>query len=170
MPRHWTAYMMGGATQPQADLLDKLALDLDKLADRLDEAGARPPNAPTKPWRRARHGRGVLEWAGVQGAPTQAQASMAIDFAKAKIAAREAILESPPTPAASPLGDRFLAILNAKDRLLAALGAFDLAAARDPRTEAAGALARELSRTVCERIDTIAGAMEQATEAEETAR
>jgi len=86
MARHWTAYMMGEATQKQADLLDLLATRLDALA-------TKRPETETKPWRTVGTGRGILEWSGVKGAPTKAEASAAITFAQEKIAGREAKIE-----------------------------------------------------------------------------
>lgn len=87
MSKHWTSYMMGEATQKQADYLDQLAAKLDAMI-------AQRPASATAPWREVRDGRGLLEWSGVKGAPTKTEASQAIDFALAKIGAREKSIAS----------------------------------------------------------------------------
>lgn len=87
MAKHWTSYMMGQATQKQADYLDQIAGQLDALLDQR-------PDTETLTWRHVGSGRGLLEWSGCKGAPSKAEASGAIEFGLEKLQARQAKIDA----------------------------------------------------------------------------
>lgn len=87
MSKHWSTYMIAGATQPQCDLLDRLAKELDAAYDERLSIGPL-----TDKWRSFSNGRDVLEAEGYKRDVTKGQASMAIDAAKERLEKRRALI------------------------------------------------------------------------------